>query len=152
MSIQIPDLINGLFEVFGGAAVLGHCWQLLKDKQVKGVNMLSCFFFTAWGYWNLFYYPHLNQWLSFAGGILIVLGNTLWLGLIIKYKRLEKQRMRILLPLVRKIIPSTIAQDIIGVQPMSQEAASIFTLKPIYSKDIPVADPNNTIFKDYNND
>lgn len=90
MTIQIPDLINGLFEVFGGLAILGHCWQLLKDKQVKGVNWLSCLFFTTWGFWNLFFYPHLNQWLSFFGGILIVLGNILWLGLIIRYKRLEK--------------------------------------------------------------
>src|SRR6185436_15953847 len=24
------------------------------------------------GFWNLFYYPHLDQWLSFAGGVLIV--------------------------------------------------------------------------------
>jgi uncharacterized membrane protein YfcA len=87
----VPDLINGLFEVGGGVAILCHCLTLLKDRLVKGVNWASVLFFTIWGYWNLFYYPHLNQWMSFTGGILIVSGNTWWIYLILKFKRLEQK-------------------------------------------------------------
>lgn len=85
-----PDLVNGLFETFGGAAILGHCWRLWKDKQVRGVSWLATVFFASWGYWNLFYYPHLGQWLSFCGGLLIVLANTLWIGMMIYYIELER--------------------------------------------------------------
>jgi hypothetical protein len=37
------------------------------------------------GFWNLFYYPHLDQWLSFAGGVLIVLANTVWIAMAVHY-------------------------------------------------------------------
>ena len=83
MSIQ--DLINGLFELFGGLAVFMHIRTTLKDKEIKGVSISATVLFTAWGYWNLYYYPHLNQWLSFIGGLLIVVGNTIWVILMFKY-------------------------------------------------------------------
>ena len=85
-----PDLINGLFESMGAAAILDHCWQLWKDKTVKGVSWKAVTFFTVWGYWNLFYYPHLEQWWSFWGGVLIVVSNTLWLCMMIHYIRKDK--------------------------------------------------------------
>lgn len=84
--MMIPDLINGLFEAAGGFFVLNHCRVLSKDKKVKGVSILSTVFFTSWGVWNLYYYPHLGQWLSFVGGLFIVLANSLWIGLMLKYK------------------------------------------------------------------
>lgn len=87
--ITIPDLLNGLFEFGGGFAIIfGHCRKLVKDKQVKGVSWLSVGFFSLWGWWNaIFYYPNLNQWMSFWGGLSIVIANTIWLILLIKYKR-----------------------------------------------------------------
>lgn len=85
-----PDLFNGLFELFGGAFILNHCRALYRDKKVKGVSLLSTCFFTAWGVWNLYYYPHLDQWLSFAGGVAIVLSNALWITLMIYYIELER--------------------------------------------------------------
>ncbi|KKL71436.1 hypothetical protein LCGC14_2094960, partial [marine sediment metagenome] len=45
----------------------------------------SFVFFTAWGYWNMFYYPHLGQWFSFFGGFAIVFVNTVWIVLAITY-------------------------------------------------------------------
>jgi hypothetical protein len=87
MIINVPDLINGLFETFGGVAVLNNCKRVLIDKQVKGVSWLSVLFFSSWGYWNTFYYSNLNQWLSFIGGLLIVLANTWWLYLLFKYRK-----------------------------------------------------------------
>ena len=85
------DGINGLFESLGGILILLNCRQLYKDKQVKGVRVLTFSFFTAWGFWNLYYYPSLNQWLSFSGGVLIVIGNTLWVCMAVYYTK--KNRM-----------------------------------------------------------
>lgn len=81
------DLINGCFELLAGFMVLNHCRAVLRDKAVAGVSILSTIFFSAWGYWNLYYYPSLGQWWSFAGGILIVVSNTAWVILLIKYRK-----------------------------------------------------------------
>lgn len=89
--MSAPDLINGAFEALGGFAILGHCWRLYKDKQVRGASWFATVFFTAWGVWNLYYYPHLDQWLSFTGGLFIVAANTLWVGLMLYYIRQEKR-------------------------------------------------------------
>lgn len=85
------DLINGSFEVLAGFMVLNHCRAVLRDKAVAGVSILSTLFFSLWGVWNLYYYPSLNQWLSFMGGIIIVFANILWVCLLIKYKGSPKQ-------------------------------------------------------------
>jgi hypothetical protein len=77
--MQMPDLINGLFEAFGGFSVWLNVRAILRDRKSRGVSKIACGFFTAWGFWNLFYYPHLGQWLSFAGGVIIVVGNTVWI-------------------------------------------------------------------------
>lgn len=88
--MNIPDIINGLFEVSGSIFVALSIRKTYKDKAVKGVAWITIVYFSAWGYWNLFYYPHLEQWWSFAGGILIVAANTIWAMQIIYYKGLIK--------------------------------------------------------------
>jgi hypothetical protein len=82
-----PDLVNGAFELLGGAFIFNHCRAVWRDKAVKGVSVLSTAFFTLWGLWNLYYYPHLNQWWSLAGGVAIVLANAVWVALLLKYRR-----------------------------------------------------------------
>ena len=84
--MSLPDVINGLYEAFGGLVILLNVLRIRKDKQVRGVNALTTVFFTTWGFWNLYYYPHLNQWFSFAGGVFIVFSNTLWLYYAYKYR------------------------------------------------------------------
>jgi hypothetical protein len=81
-----PDQINGLFEFIGALFILNHCRILFDDKQVRGVSVLSTVFFFAWGLWNIYYYPHLDQMWSFYGGICISLANTLYVGMLIKYR------------------------------------------------------------------
>lgn len=88
--MSIPDVINGTYELLGGVFLLVNCFKLLKDKEVKGISITASAFFTSWGYWNLYYYPSLNQWFSFAGGILIVAANTWWVYLAIYYARKKK--------------------------------------------------------------
>jgi len=79
--MQIPDLINGAFEVSGGFMLLMDVFRMYKDRILKGVHWGPRVFFTTWGFWNIFYYPHLDQWASFVGGLFIVSVNTLWLGM-----------------------------------------------------------------------
>ena len=81
------DLINGLFEAFAGIFVLNHCRVLRRDRAVAGVSIASVAFFTAWGVWNLFYYPTLGQSLSFIGGLFVVVANALYVGMLLSYSK-----------------------------------------------------------------
>ena len=87
---MIPDIVNGSFELLGAPFIFLSILKLQKEKNVKGVSWPHVMFFTAWGFWNLFYYPQLNQWVSFAGGILIVIANSIWVSQIIYYLRKEE--------------------------------------------------------------
>lgn len=80
------DLVNGGFEGCGAVAIFANCAVLRRDKRVRGVSPLVTAFFTSWGFWNLYYYPSLDQWASFVGGVAIVAGNLLWLTLAFKYR------------------------------------------------------------------
>ena len=84
-----PDIINGLFEFFGSIVLWRNVVQLHRDKGYAGVHLLATGFFAAWGYWNLYYYPSLNQWWSFYGGLSIVTANTIWLCQMFYYGKLK---------------------------------------------------------------
>lgn len=86
------DGVNGTYEFLAGVFILNNCRVLFNDKKVRGVSIISTAFFTSWGYWNLYYYPSLNQWMSFVGGALLVIVNTLYVSLMIYYMRKEKER------------------------------------------------------------
>jgi hypothetical protein len=77
------DLVNGLFEACGAISVLNHTRVLWRSRQAHGVSVLSILFFTAWGGWNLFFYPHLGQWLSFCGGLAIMVSEIVWFGSVV---------------------------------------------------------------------
>jgi hypothetical protein len=87
MIVQIPDIVNGLFEFLGGASVWMHVRAIMRDKKSRGVSPFATAFFTLWGFWNLYYYPHLAQWASFVGGLVIVGGNGVWLYFMWKYRK-----------------------------------------------------------------
>lgn len=74
-----PDTINGLFELIGGILTWTNVARIRRDKQVKGMNLYPMLFITGWGFWNLFYYPFLNQTASFLGGCVILSANLTWL-------------------------------------------------------------------------
>jgi hypothetical protein len=87
-----PDLVNGAFEVSGGVFNLMNVWALYRAKAIRGVSLAPTAVFTLWGFWNLWYYPHLDQWLSFAGGCGIVLSNAAWVVMAIYYTRIRRER------------------------------------------------------------
>lgn len=84
---MIVDWINGGFEFMAGILLWINVARLVKDKQVKGVYIPATVLFTLWGIWNLWYYPALNQIMSFLGGLIVVSANTTWVLLAIKYGR-----------------------------------------------------------------
>lgn len=82
-----PDMINGLFEMCGGLFIALSIRKLWHDKRVAGVAWRHAGFFAGWGYWNLYFYPSLDQWWSFCGGVGVVAANTIWLGQLIYYTK-----------------------------------------------------------------
>jgi len=84
--MSIADAVNGSFETVGGLMQLSNCLRLYWDKQVAGVNWQVTAFMVGWGVWNLYFYPSLGQWASFAGGLVIVAANVLWVGMAWRYR------------------------------------------------------------------
>jgi len=80
------DIINGLFEVIGGGMVWLNVFKIRKDKEVKGFDWKVSGFFSSWGLWNLVFYWGVGCWLSWLGGIVLCLGNCVWLYYVMKYK------------------------------------------------------------------
>ena len=85
MTISPGDAANGLFEFFGAAMAALNIRAIWRDKKVRGFSPAPVVFWSAWGVWNLYYYPSLGQWLSFGGGCFVVSVNVIYLLLIWKY-------------------------------------------------------------------
>lgn len=87
-----PDHLNAFFEFCGAIFIGMSIWKIWYDKEVKGISWLQVAFFNFWGVWNLFYYPHLDQWWSFTAGILLTSSNTIYLSLLIWFSRYPQHR------------------------------------------------------------
>jgi hypothetical protein len=83
--MTFPDLANGILESLGGFFIALSCAKLYREKIVRGVSWIHVSFFSVWGVWNLYYYPHLDQWLSFFGGTLLFTMQFVWLCQIVYY-------------------------------------------------------------------
>lgn len=83
-----PDFINGVaFEFVGGLLLWVNVKRILRDKMVRGAVWEVTAFFSAWGWWNTYYYWQLGQYWSWVGGLNIVTANTVWLALAWKYRK-----------------------------------------------------------------
>lgn len=89
--MNIPDIVNSMFEMFGGFMIAKNCWQLYCDKELKGVCILPMAFFNLWGFWNLYFYPCFGAWWSFVGAIGIVITNTIWVAQALYYTKKERK-------------------------------------------------------------
>jgi hypothetical protein len=85
--MNLPDIINAMFEMGGVFAISASILKLLRDREIRGYSWYTLAFFTSWGVWNVFYYPHLGQMWSFYAGIAVLLTNVVYLGLIIRFTR-----------------------------------------------------------------
>ncbi len=85
--IDLPDLINALFEIGAAAVSWKNVRQLIRDRAVVGVWWPAWLMFSAWGWWNVYYYgPRLDQWASWWAGLFLVAANTTWVVLAVKYR------------------------------------------------------------------
>jgi uncharacterized membrane protein YfcA len=81
------DYINGIYEFLAGIVILLSIIKLAKEKQVRGIHWLQVFFFTSWGYWNLYYYFSLQQYASWLCGLSVCAANSVWCIMIVYYYR-----------------------------------------------------------------
>lgn len=79
------DAINGFFEAGLAIMLWLNLRRLIKDKRVAGFDWRVTGFTTLWGVWNLYYYPALEQMISFYADIGVVTANALWLALVAYY-------------------------------------------------------------------
>lgn len=84
-----PDTINALFEVCGSVAVWLNFAAILKDRGYAGTRVPMMLFFTSWGFWNLFFYSHLMQWMSMLASILLTSGNVAVVAAMLYFGRKE---------------------------------------------------------------
>jgi drug/metabolite transporter superfamily protein YnfA len=94
VSSLTPDLLNGLFEFVGGLLLWVNVRALYKAKVFKGVAIVPTAFFSAWGVWNLYFYPSLGQWFSFYGGLNIVIANIIWVLQMVWYSLIIPRRSK----------------------------------------------------------
>lgn len=98
-----PDTINAALELGGALFSALNVVRLWRDRTIAGVDWRAFAFFTGWGVWNLYYYPHLDQPLSALAALALVLVNTAWLLLAFWCAR-ERRRINrlIAMPLVTR--------------------------------------------------
>lgn len=84
------DFINSIFPFIGSIFVLFNIKEIIKDKEVKGVNLYTYLFFYTGYCWNIYFMYKLEQWYSFFGGILLFTFNLIWLLLAVNYKIKQK--------------------------------------------------------------
>jgi hypothetical protein len=81
-----PDQLNAGFEALAALLIWLNVADVWKKKATAGIHWIPLSLFTIWGYWNLFYYPHLGQWWSFAAAGFVAVANSAWLWLVVKYR------------------------------------------------------------------
>jgi uncharacterized membrane protein YfcA len=95
MDLQLKaDILNGMFEIGGGIAIIISIMKLYKDKIVRGVSWLHVAFFSLWGLWNIIFYPIYGAWFSFAGGVFLLTTNVTYTTMLIYYTVKEKNETR----------------------------------------------------------
>lgn len=89
--MQVPDLLNASFELSGAILSLLNVRCIIRDKVVRGVSWAVVVFWAAWGGWNLFYYFHLEQWLSWVAGAALCAVNAVYASLLVYYTLKERR-------------------------------------------------------------
>ncbi len=86
----LSDITMGLIQVISAGFLSKSVWMLYQAKIVRGVSAVTVAFWVAWGLWDLYYFPSLNQWWAFSGGVIVTLMNALYVGLIVRYNYRER--------------------------------------------------------------
>ena len=79
------DIVNGIFECAGLFFIVPSIVKTVKSKTTDSVSYVTLAFFTAWSFWNIYFYPSNGLTVSFVGSIFIGIANLVWLVLVVKY-------------------------------------------------------------------
>jgi hypothetical protein len=112
------DLINGTIELIGALLIAYNCLLLYKHKEVQGVSVMTTAFFSAWGVWNLYFYPSNQLWFSFGGGVCLATANLTWVGMAIYYSKKPK-RSPPPLPTIAPSKPASVLDRIYAIRGIS---------------------------------
>jgi hypothetical protein len=77
--------------MFASSFIVLNVIQLYKDKQVRGVSLISLSFFSVWGSWQIYYFWNIDQFWSLAGTVALAMTNIIWATMAIYYSRINKQ-------------------------------------------------------------
>jgi uncharacterized membrane protein YqgA involved in biofilm formation len=85
------DTINACFEGGGALFLCMNVRRLLKDKSVKGVSLVPSLWWTAWGFWNIYFYAAVACAASFWAGIAVVSVQAVWVCLALMFARRDRR-------------------------------------------------------------
>jgi hypothetical protein len=83
--VESFDQINAVFELLAGGFVLVSVRQVLIDRAVAGINLLTYLFFPVWSFWNPYFYDHLGQIWSLMAAVNLAYAETVYFVLLVVY-------------------------------------------------------------------
>jgi hypothetical protein len=89
-----PDMIVALFELGSAFLITLSVLRLHKDKLVRGVSPWPVSFFALWGWWNIYWYAHIDAPYAWWAGLFVVASNTTWAVQMIYWIWREKKGAR----------------------------------------------------------
>lgn len=87
--MNTADFLNALFEFIGGTLTWLNVRSVYRARGYVGITLPAVIFFTSWGCWNLWFYPHLGQDWSFHAGLWMFTANIAWLGLMLVFGQIK---------------------------------------------------------------
>jgi hypothetical protein len=73
-----PDMVVAFFEAVSAVLICVSVVKLHKDKKVRGVSAWPVTFFALWGWWNIYWYAHIDAPYAWWAGLGVVAANTTW--------------------------------------------------------------------------
>ncbi len=89
-----PDHINASFELVAAFVLWLNFRRLWRDRELKGVSVIPTAFYALWCVWNIYYYAHLGQWLSWYAGLGVGVANLAWVVLALWVRRRPREQHR----------------------------------------------------------
>ena len=85
------DEINSFFISVASIFYFLNLLKLYKDKEVKGISILSIVFFSTWNFWTLYFFWDTEFSLTRNAYIAVAISNFLYLSLLFRYMVLDKK-------------------------------------------------------------
>jgi uncharacterized protein with PQ loop repeat len=81
------EFITAAFATVSGFMLLLNLRQAIRDKDVKGVSLITLWFFTCYAIWMTYYFWTLSEYWVVVPAIVNMMANIAYLSVATKYKR-----------------------------------------------------------------